>query len=155
MCPDAIMQRLHDHFPALCRFYAGGDALLSFYNAHTNPLAQLYHIAKTNNGSVFVWMMGAAGLAVVLDVLINDWTPESIKIGNKRIRLAWQKAFRYRHMLFVALAFCYGAQPYVADQSGYGVSLILFFYWNAFCNLGIAFFDARQRLRSPGWQRAA
>jgi hypothetical protein len=134
--------------------YAGIDALWNFYNSHTNPLSQLFHIAHTVNGGFFVWLMGVAGLAVILDVLINDWTPDFIKIGSMRIRLAWQKAFRYRHLFFVALAFSYAAQPYVADQSGYGVSLVVFFYINALENLAIAFFDARQRLRSPGWQRA-
>lgn len=149
------MQRLHDHFPALCRLYAGGNALVSFYNSFTNPLAQIFHIAHTESGGVFVWVMGITGLAIVLDVLINDWTPDCIQIGKWQIKLAWKKAFRHRHMLFVLLALCYGAQPYVAERSGYGVSLLLFFYWNALQNLGIAFFDARQRLRSPGWQRAS
>jgi hypothetical protein len=62
--------------------------------------------------------------------------------------------FKNRHWLFVALAFCYAAQPYVAEMGGYGVSLLVYFYWHSAQNITIAFFDARQRARSQGWQRA-
>lgn len=148
------MQRLHDHFPALCRLYAGGDAIVSWYNSFSDPQAKLFRIAQTADGGVLIWIMALAGVAIVLDVIINDWTPTRIRLGRKQFHLAWQKAFRYRHLLFVTLAFCYAAQPYVAERAGYGVSLLVFFYWNSFQNLAIAFLDARQRSRSAGWQRA-
>lgn len=149
------MQRLHDHFPALCRLYAGGDAIVSWYNSFSDPQAKLFRIAQTADGGVLIWIMAMFGVAIVLDVLVNDWTPDRIRIGKHSIRIAWKKAFRHRHLMFVALAFCYAAQPYVAARNGYGVSLLLFFYWNSLQNLIIAFFDARQRARSTGWQRAA
>lgn len=148
------MQRLHDHFPALCRLYAGGDAIVSWYNSFSDPHARLFQIARTQDGGVLLWFMALAGVAIILDVLINDWSPAFIRIGHKQFRLAWQRAFQHRHLLFVALAFCYAAQPFVAEMNGYGVSLLIFFYWNCFQNLAIAFFDARQRSRSLGWQRA-
>lgn len=148
------MQRLNDHFPALCRLYAGGDAIVSWYNSLQDPSSHLYQVAMTRDGSILLWVMGIAGAAVVLDVLLNDWTPERITWGRLSYRLAWRRAFRYRHLIFVLLAFCYAAQPYVAEKGGYGVSLLVFFYWNSFQNIAIAFFDARQRSRSPGWQRA-
>lgn len=148
------MQRLHDHFPALCRLYAGGDAVVSWYNSFADPHSHLFKIAKTYDGGVLMWIMALAGAAIVFDVFINDWTPPLIRIGKCVYRLSWDRAWRYRHLLFVALAFCYAAQPYVAEMSGYGVSLLVFFYWNAFQNITIAFFDARQRSRGMGWQRA-
>ena len=148
------MQRLHDHFPALCRLYAGGDAVVSWYNSYSDPEARLFSIAQTMDGGVLLWIMAIAGVAIVFDVLVNDWTPERIHFGPLSMRLAWKRAFRYRHLLFVTLAFCYAAQPYVAEQAGYGVSLLIFFYWNAFQNIAIAFLDAKQRSRSIGWQRA-
>lgn len=148
------MRRLHDHFPALCRLYAGGDAVVSWYNSNSDPHARLFSIAQTLDGGVLIWIMALTGLAIILDVVINDWTPNTLRIGKYNIHIAWKRAFRHRHVLFVILAFCYAAQPYVAARNGYGVSLLIFFYWNAFQNLAIAFFDARQRSRSQGWQRA-
>lgn len=148
------MQRLHDHFPAACRLFAGGDAVVSWYNSYADPASHLFRIAKTADGGVLLWIMALAGGAIVLDVLVNDWTPSTIRFGQHCIRFSWDRAWRYRHLLFVALAFCYAAQPYVAEMSGHKVSLLVFFYWNAFQNITIAFFDARQRARSMGWQRA-
>lgn len=148
------MQRLNDHFPALCRLYAGGDAMVSWYNSINNSSSILHSVGTTKDGAVLLWFMGLLGFAVVLDVLLNDWTPKAIGFGRFCWRLSWRRAFRYRHLLFVALAFCYAAQPFVAEQGGYTVSLLIFFYWNSFQNITIAFFDARQRSRSQGWQRA-
>lgn len=148
------MRRLHDHFPALCRLYAGGDAVVSWYNSITDPHSHLFSIGRTADGGVLLWIMALAGASLVLDVLVNDWTPNSVQIGRWRVRVGWRRAFEYRHLLFVVLAFCYAAQPYVAERGGYGVSLLVFFYWNAIQNITLAFFDARQRARSPGWQRA-
>lgn len=148
------MQRLHDNFPALCRLYAGGDAIVSWYNSFSDPQAKLFRIAQTPDGGVLIWLMALIGVAVVLDVVINDLTPNTVQFGRMHFRVVWQRAFRHRHWLFVALAFCYAAQPYVAERAGYGVSLLIFFYWNSFQNLAIAFLDARQRARSTGWQRA-
>lgn len=127
--------------------------MLSWYNAMTQPGAKLAAIASTSNGNILLYIMALAGLMIVLDVLINDWSPEWVRVGPIQFRLAWKKAFEYRHLLFVLIAFCYAAQPYVAEMSGFRVSLVLFFYWNCFQNLIIAFFDAKLRSRSIQWQR--
>ena len=148
------MQRLNDHFPALCRLYAGGDAIVSWYNSINDPHSALFRVGMTKDGSVLLWIMAIVGGAIILDVLLNDWTPKAMRLGPLVYPLRWRRAFRQRHLLFVALAFCYAAQPYVAEKGGYGVSLLIFFYWNSFQNIAIAFFDARQRSRSQGWQRA-
>lgn len=147
------MQRLQDNFPSLCRLYAGGDAIVSWYNSFSDPHARLFQVAQTLNGGVLLWIMAMVGALVVIDVLLNDWTPERVRVGPFSLRLNWRRAFKYRHFLFVALAFCYAAQPFVAVKAGYGVSLLLFFYWNSFQNIAIAFLDAKQRSRSAGWQR--
>lgn len=149
-----LRQRLNDHFPTLCRLYAGGDAVVSWYNAMSIPDAKLAGIAQTQSGGVLLGIMALAGVAVILDVFMNDWTPDFIRIGHRQFRVMWQKAFEHRHMLFVTIAFCYAAQPYVAEMGGYRVSLLIFFYWNCFQNLTIAFFDAKLRSRSTQWQRA-
>lgn len=149
-----LRQRLNDHFPALCRLYAGGDAMVSWYNANSDPSAKLASIAHTQDGGVLLNLMAIFGLLVVLDVIINDWSPDFIRIGHKHFHLYWKRAFEYRHVLFAGIAFCYAAQPFVAEMKGYGVSLLVFFYWNSFQNLAIAFLDAKQRSRSPQWQRA-
>lgn len=147
-------QRLNDHFPALCRLYAGGDAMVSWYNAMSDPGAKLATIAHTSDGGVLLHIMALLGLLVVLDVIINDWSPDFIQIGHKQFQVYWKRAFEYRHLLFAGMAFCYAAQPFVAEMRGYGVSLLVFFYWNSFQNLAIAFFDAKLRARSPQWRRA-
>lgn len=147
------MQRLHDHFPALCRLYAGGDAIVSWYNAFSDSRSRLSQIAQTQDGGALIWIMGFVGVLIVLDVLMNDWTPARIRIGDSFINVNWKRAFKYRHFLFVALAFCYVAQPFVAERAGYGVSLLVYFYWQSFQSITLAFFDAKQRSRSQGWQR--
>lgn len=127
---------------------------MSWYNSYSDPHARLFRIAQTQDGGVLLWVMAIAGVAIVLDVFVNDWSPDFIRFGQHSMRLAWKRAFKYRHLLFVTLAFCYAAQPFVAELGGYGVSLLIFFYWNAFQNIAIAFLDAKQRSRSIGWQRA-
>lgn len=127
---------------------------MSWYNSMSDPDSALFSIGQTNDGGVLLWAMGIFGAVIMIDVLINDWTPDYLKIGPAHIKLAWKRAFHYRHFLFVGLAFCYAAQPFVAERSGYGVSLLMYFIWYATCNLTVAFLDANQRSRSAGWQRA-
>lgn len=149
-----MQKRLNDYALSLLRFYAGGDAVVSWYNAMHDSQSHLYRIGNTPDGSPLLWVMAIAGALIVLDVLMNDWTPSQIRIGRRSYPIRWHRAFVHRHLLFVLLAFCYAAQPYVAERGGYGVSLLVFFYWNAFQNIALAFFDAKQRSRSAGWQRA-
>lgn len=149
-----MSKRLNDYFAPLCRFYAGGDAVISWYNALTDPQAKLYKIAQQPDAAVLIWAMGIIGVALVLDALMNDVTPDQIKIGKWEIRLQWKKAFEQRHWLFVMLALSYAAHPYIAERAGYVVSSVTFFYWNALQNIVLAFFDVKQRTRIVGWQRA-
>jgi hypothetical protein len=149
-----MMRRLHDHFPALCRLALGGNAIVSWYSAIHDTNSQLFQIARTADGGALMWIMAIIGAVLVIDVILNDWTPESIRVGSHRFRLYWHRAFRYRHFLFAGLAFCYAAQPYVAEMRGGGVSLLIFFYWNSFLNLVVALLDAKQRSRATGWARA-
>lgn len=150
----SMIKRLQDQFPALCRLFLGGNALVSWYYGTNDPHAGLYIVGLYSDGAALLWLTGAIGLVLVLDVLLNDWTPQQIKIGGHRFKLAWRRTFKYRHYLFASLAFCYAAQPFVAERSGHSVSLLLFFYWHAFINIAVAFLDAKLRSRGPGWQRA-
>lgn len=149
-----MMRRLYDHFPALCRLALGINAIVSWYSATHDTGTQLYQIAGTADGGALMWIMATVGALLVVDVIINDWTPDFIRLGHIRFRLYWRRAFKYRHFLFATLAFCYAAQPYVAEMRGSGVSLLIFFYWNSFLNLVVALLDAKQRSRTNGWQRA-
>lgn len=149
-----MMQRLQDQFPALCRLALGGNAIVSFYYGTTDPGAGLYSVSRYTDGAALLWFMGLIGMVLVLDVLLNDWTPDHVHIGARRFKLAWRRTLRYRHYLFASLAFCYAAQPFVAERGGHSVSLLLFFYWHAFINIAVAFLDAKLRSRGPGWQRA-
>lgn len=138
----------------LLRLYAGGDAVVSWYISFSDPGARMFKVAQTADGGLFIWLMALVGFALILDVLVNDWSPDFIKVGQKNFRLKWQKAFKNRHLLFIALALCYAVQPFLAKLGGFGVSSVMFFYWNSIQTITLAFFDAKQRLRSPAWQRA-
>ncbi|KAK1548192.1 hypothetical protein Q3G72_001039 [Acer saccharum] len=119
-----MRQRLHDNFPALCRLYAGGDAVVSWYNSVNDPSSHLFKVAMTPDGSTLLWFMGIVGVAIIFDVLINDWTPDWVHIGPFSLQLTWHRAFQYRHFLFVALAMCYAAQPYVAARAEFGYRVL-------------------------------
>lgn len=149
-----MIQRLQDQFPALFRLGLGGNAIVSWYYGVNDPQAGLYSVSRFTDGATLLWFMAIIGSILVLDVLVNDWTPNSITIGRKIVKLSWRRTFLYRHYLLAGLAFCYAAQPFVAERSGHSVSLLLFFYWHAFLNIAVAFLDAKLRSRGPGWQRA-
>lgn len=149
-----MIQRLQDNFPALSRLSMGGTAVVSWYYGMADPSAGLYAVSRYTEGATLLWLMAIIGVVVVLDVVLNDWTPARVTIGRHELKLSWKRTFQWRHYLFASLAFCYAAQPFVADRSGHSVSLLLFFYWHAFLNLAVAFLDAKLRSRGPGWQRA-
>jgi len=149
-----MIQRLQDQFPALTRLAMGGGALVSWYYGTNDPLTGLYEVNRYADGTALLWAMALIGLVLVLDVLLNDWTPDHICFGRRKLVITWRRTFRYRHYLFASLAFCYAAQPFVAERGGHSVSLLLFFYWHAFLNIAVAFLDAKLRSRGPGWQRA-
>ena len=150
----SMIQRLQDQFPALCRLSLGGTAIVSWYYGTNDPHAGLYTVGRYTDGATLLWAMALIGSVLVLDVMLNDWTPNRITIGARTFKLAWRRTFKYRHYLLASLAFCYAAQPFVAERSGHSVSLLLFFYWHAFLNIAVAFLDAKLRSRGPGWQRA-
>lgn len=152
----SMSKRLQDHYPSVCRFILGGTATVSCYYGLLDPYAGLYAVSLYAEGAALLWLMGAIGAVLVLDVLINDWTPDQVHIAGRHFKLNWRRTFKYRHYLFASLAFCYAAQPFVAERGGHSVSLLLFFYWHACINIAVAFLDAKQRsrIRGPGWQRA-
>ncbi len=151
---NKMIQRLQDQFPALFRFGLGGNAVIAWYYSLTSPHTNWYNIGRYEDGASLLWLMALLGLVLMLDVLINDWTPKQVTIFGRRVNLSWQRPFHSRHYILAGLAFCYAAQPFVAERSGHGVSLLLFFYWHAFLNIAVAFLDAKLRSRGPGWQRA-
>ena len=149
----SMIQRMQDQFPALFRLALGGTAIVSWYYGMHDPHAGLYTVGLYTDGATLLWAMALIGSVLVLDVLINDWTPDRITIGARTVKLNWRRTFKYRHYLLASLAFCYAAQPFVAERGGHSVSLLLFFYWHAFLNIAVAFLDAKLRSRGPRWQR--
>lgn len=146
--------RLNDHTPAAFRMTLGGNAVVSWYNAMSDPMSALFRIGRQEYGATLLWFMGFFGAMIVLDVLMNDWSPKRFNLGKRAFVIQWKKAFLYRHWLFVGLAVCYLGQPYVAEMSGNRVSLVPYFYWIALTNIAMAFLDAAERSRSRGWQKA-
>lgn len=148
------MRRLPDYAMPLLRMFAAGDAINSWYNSMYTPGSGLYRVGMTQDGHALLWGLVIFGVAMMADVLFNDLTPEYVNIGKRRIRVLWPRAFKCRHLLFMGLACCYVAQPYVALRAGNDVSLTSYFYWKAAQCLVLAFFDAKLRSRGNGWQRA-
>lgn len=149
-----MRQRLQDHALTVLRAYVGANAVWSWYYGTNDPHAGLFAIGRYADGATLIGFMGIIGALIILDVFINDWTPEQATVAGRRFRIAWRKAFEYRHLMFIFLAFCYGAQPFVAKMAGRTVSLVGFFYLHAAFSIAVAFLDAKLRSRGPGWQRA-
>ena len=148
-----MMRRLQDHFSPFVRMYMGGHAVVTWYSATANPESTLAFVASTDDGSIIVWVLGMLGTIMLLDLLINDWSPKSIGFGTHRIYLNWQRTWRYRHWLFVGIAACYAAQPLIADAAGQNIAVMIVCYWNSFINMAAAFIDAGERSRQLWWQK--
>lgn len=149
-----MRQRLQDQGLPVLRAYVGANALWSWYYGMNDPHAGLFAIGRYADGATLIGLMGLLGLLITLDVFINDWTPSEATLAGRQFKIAWRKAFDYRHVMFIVLAFCYGAQPFVAKMAGRTVSLVGFFYLHATFSIVVAFLDAKLRSRGPGWQRA-
>lgn len=148
------MKRLQDYFSPFVRFYMGGQAVLTWYSATVNPNSTLHRVASTSDGGLIVWSMGIFGMLMLLDLFINDWTPNTVTFGKKKLHLAWERIWVHRHWLFVGIAACYAAQPQIADVTGQSVAVMVVCYWNALANMVAAFIDAGDRSRRLWWQRA-
>lgn len=146
--------RLNDYYPSVFRATLGGNAFFSWYNALNEPNSGMWRISQHEYGSTLIWFMGFFGALILTDVLLNDWTPKRFHIGSVELRIRWRRIFYHRHWLFVGIAVCYMGQPYVAQQGGYGVSLVGNFYWVALTYIGLAYMDAAERSRSPEWEKA-
>lgn len=148
------MRRLPDYSMALLRVYAGGDAILGWYQSFSDPGARMFRIAQNQDNAIMLWVLGLIGVALILDVIINDLTPEKVTVGKWSFTLRWQKAFEHRHLLFVMIALSYLAHPYLAIAAGRPVEGVYFLYWNAAQAIVLAFFDVKLRTRGTKWQRA-
>lgn len=149
-----MMRRIQDHFSPFVRFLMGGQAVVNWYGSITNPDTPLYYVALTDDGNVLVWVMGLLGAVLLLDLFVNDWSPEFLRLGEWRLRLTWPSTWRHRHYILVGIAFCYAAQPYIAERAGQSVALMIVCYWYGLMNMAAAFLDAGERSRRLWWQKA-
>lgn len=121
---------------SIFRLYMGGLAIVCWYIATTEPLSMISLAASNNAGTILIWLMLLIGVALIVDVVVNDLLPTNFR---------WRLAVRHRHMLLSALAFCYVAQLYVAFSSVCSTGLLLYYLLNAGTIMFIAFVDAHQR----------
>lgn len=133
-------RRLSDRALALLRFFMGGNAVIAWHNAISDPGSRMYKVALDADGAALVWLMAGFGLIVCLDVLINDILPD---------RFHWRPALKNRHFVLCALAFCYVAQLYVGVMGRQVVSLLIYYLWNAGMIMLATFLDAKLRSRNP------
>lgn len=118
------------------RVYMGGSAIISWYMAMFEPRSLAYLAAASTEGEMLYWLLLATGVAALADAIINDFLPE---------RFRWRSAVRQRHMILVAMAFCYMAMLYVALLYLRSSGLLFQFLWNVATIMVVAFLDAHQR----------
>jgi hypothetical protein len=118
------------------RVYMGGNAIVTWCIAMTDPRSLMHIVASTGEGAVLVWLLMVVGAAALIDAVINDLLPA---------RFHWRVALRQRHFILAAMAFCYVAQLYVAFFSMRSTGLLMYYLWNAVTIMAMAFFDAHQR----------
>lgn len=148
-----MMRRLQDQFSPFVRFLLGGQAVVTWYSATTNPDATLYMVAATEDGNIFIWAMGLLGVILLIDLFVNEWTPDTVQFGRRCINLNWERTWHYRHWLFVGIATCYAALPQIADTSSQNIAVMIVCYWHSFVCMVAAFLDAGERSRRLWWQK--
>ena len=124
------------HAGSVFRFYVGGNAIVSWYVAMTDPRALMHLVASTVNGAVLVWAVMLIGAWALVDAIINDVLP---------CRYRWPLALRQRHFILASMSFCYIAQLYIAVYTSRPASLLVYYTWNAAAIMVVAFIDATQR----------
>lgn len=150
-----MMRRLQDQFSPLVRFYLGGNAVVTWYSATTNPRATLYSVAATQDGNVFIWVLGLLGAILLIDLFVNEWTPNTVSVGRRTLNLGWDRTWHSRHWLFVGIAACYAALPQIADTTGQNIAVMIVCYWNSLVCMLAAFLDAGERSRRLWWQQTS
>lgn len=134
-------RRLSDYALTLLRMYMAGNAVVTWYNAISEPSSLIARTTATPDGKMLVWLLGIVGALMAIDVIINDVMPR---------RFIWNRALKNRHFLFSALAFCYVAQLFVGVMAHQGVALLIYYIWNASVIMVASFLDAKKRSRDAG-----
>lgn len=134
-------RRLSDYALTLLRMYMGGNAVVTWHNAVTEPHSLIAQATKTNDGLMLVWLLGIVGTVMAIDVIINDVMPN---------RYIWLRVLKNRHYLFSSLAFCYVAQLFVGVMAHQGAALLIYYVWNASIIMVASFLDAKKRSRDAG-----
>jgi hypothetical protein len=150
---QAADRRTHDrrkslsaHAGSVFRFYIGGNAIVSWYVAITDPRALMHLVAATPEGAVLIWAVMLIGAWALVDALINDVLP---------CRYRWPLALAQRHFILAGMAFCYMAQLYVAFYTSRPASLLVYYTWNAVAIMFVAFLDATQRAKDQACKISA
>lgn len=134
-------RRLSDYALTLLRLYMGGNAVVTWYNAMSEPQSLIAMTTRTPDGKMLLWLLGIVGAMMAIDVIINDVLPS---------RFVWSRALKNRHYLFSALAFCYVSQLFVGAMSHQGLALLIYYVWNASIVMVASFLDAKKRSRDAG-----
>lgn len=134
-------RRLSDYALTVLRMYMGGNAVVAWYSAMSEPSSMIAKTTRTFDGTLLIWVLGIVGAAMVIDVIINDIMPRKYQ---------WKKALKYRHYLFAALAASYVAQLFAADMASHSSGLGVSWAWHAGMTMIASFVDAKKRSRDAG-----
>lgn len=134
-------RRLSDYALTVLRMYMGGNAVVAWHSAMSEPSSLIARTANTFDGTLLIWVLGIVGAAMVIDVIINDMMPSKFQ---------WKKALKYRHYLFAALAASYVAQLFAADMASHSNGLSVTWAWHAGMTMIASFVDAKKRSRDAG-----
>lgn len=140
-------RRLPDHALSTARGILAGNALIAWHSAMVDPGSRLFKVAQSVDGAYLLWGMALFAVAILVDAILNDWTPNVIRFGRLTSNLHWARGFNGRHWLLVGLAACYGAQPVAALLTGNKMESLPYFTWYPVTILIVAFQDAKQRSR--------
>lgn len=131
-------RRLSDKGLTLLRVYIGGNALISWYIAISDPLSIVGLNAILSEGMPLVWFQATMGLCILMDTIINDFLP---------VKYKWEKALKYRHILFSALAFSFVGQLFSAAMAHQSAANIIYYVFNASIIMLASIQDAKKRSR--------
>lgn len=131
-------RRLSDKGLTLLRVYIGGNAIISWYLAISDPRSLVGINALLSDGMPLVWFQAFIGICILMDLVINDFMPK---------RVTWKNALKYRHVLFSSLAFSFVGQVFSAAMSHQTAANIVYYVFNASIIMLASIVDAKKRSR--------
>lgn len=130
---------------SVLRLFLCGLALISGSIGLTDSRSLAYLAAGSDDGrTLTIGLMALAAVGVV-DVLLNDIVHPALRCAT---------TMNLRHFGYLAMAFCYVAQLFVAHAVVRSPGLSAYYLWNAGAIMFVAFWDASLRSKDAACKLA-